>query len=98
MTAIIHSETDYWTPRKRLFAGQSPGRRPGRLPGGHIADRAALRKAITLCRDCVGKFNAASVGYVTKSNLPFVQGRCDGCSQFTPMGHLLVHHTLVRNL
>lgn len=95
--AIVRSKT-FWTPFRRLMAGQSPGRRPGRLPGGHIDDRVGMRKAISLCQYCVGKFNAAKVGYTTKPNLPFVGGRCDGCQQFTPRGHLFVHHTLVCNL
>ena len=85
---------DFWTGIRRLFAGASPGRRPGRLPGGHIADRADLRKAITLCRYCLPKFSSAKAEYVTKSNLPFVRGRCDGCNHYTERGHLLVHHTL----
>ena len=96
--AVIHSERTFWTPRKRLAAGASLGRRPGRLPGGHIADLADLRTAIWLCDLCLPKFNAAKVGYVTKSNLPFVRGRCDGCEKFTERAHLLVHHTLVCNL
>ena len=57
-------------------------------------DRADLKKALTLCGDCLGKFDKAKAGYVTKKNLPFVQGRCDGCQHFTGHGHLLVHHTL----
>lgn len=80
------------------MAGASPGRRPGRLPGGYIADRVDLRKAIALCDGCVGKFDNERVDYVTKSNLPFVCGRCDGCQQFTPRGHLFVHHTLACTL
>jgi hypothetical protein len=64
------------------------------LPGGHVLDRADLRKALILCRDCLPKFNALAAGYVTKRNLPFVRGRCDGCQQYTGRGHLLVHHTL----
>ena len=95
--AVLKSR-EFWTPQRLLWAGRSPGRRPGRLPGGHIADRVALRKAVTLCRDCLPKFNRRNTGYVTKPNLPFVQGRCDGCQQFTPRGHLFVHHTVVCNL
>lgn len=93
MTAVVHSK-QWWTPRRLLMESVSPGRRPGRLPGGHITDRADLKKAIALCVDCLPKFNATGAGYVTKANLPFVSGRCDGCNQYTPRGHLLVHHTL----
>ncbi len=94
MANVIHSEKTYWTPQRRLMSGTARGRRPGRLPGGHIADLVDLKKAITLCGNCQPKFNAVKSGYVTKLNLPVVQGRCDGCSQFTPNGRLLVHHTI----
>ena len=95
MFNIIHSEED-WTPQMRLRAGLARGRKPGRLPGGHVIDLADLKKAIVLCGDCKPKFNAARAEYITKVNLPFVQGRCDGCDRFTPRGHLLVHHTIAR--
>lgn len=94
MTAIIHSDEQFWTPLRRLFAGRSLGRRPGRLPGGHIDDLVALRKSITLCAGCVPKFGRKKAGYVTKKNLPFVRGACDGCNEHTERGHLLVHHSL----
>lgn len=94
MTAVVRSEKQFWTPQRRLAAGVAKGRGKGRLAGGHVLDRADLRKAITLCRDCIQKFNQAAAGYVTKTNLPFVQGRCDGCQTFTTRGHFLVHHTL----
>ncbi len=96
MSAVIHSE-QYWTPQRRLMAGQDTGRRPGRLPGGHVGDLADLLKAITLCPDCIGKFNSARAGYVRKKNLPIIRGSCDGCNQYTPQGILLVHHTLADN-
>ena len=92
--AVVHSERTFWTPRKRLMAGRSPGRRPGRLPGGHIDDRVGMRKAISLCRDCRPKFNAEAADYITKPNLPFVRGRCDGCQRYANRMHLLVHHSL----
>ena len=95
MTAVIRGK-DFWTPRKLLFAGASPGRRPGRLAGGHIADRVDLRKAIALCESCVGKFDNERVDYVTKPNLPFVRGSCDGCGQYSPRSHLFVHHSLTQ--
>lgn len=97
MTAVIRSK-EFWTPRRLLMAGASPGRRPGRLPGGHIADRVDLRKAIALCPSCVGKFNKERAEYVTKPNLPFVRGRCDGCGQYSPHSHLFVHYSLVQTL
>jgi len=97
MTAAVHKGKDFWTPQRRLRASASPGRGKGRLPGGHVLDRADLLKSLVLCRDCVGSFDSAAAGYVTKSNLPFVRGRCDGCQQHTERGHLLVHHSLADN-
>lgn len=97
MTAVIKGK-DFWTPQRLLMAGANPGRGKGRLPGGHVLDRADLLKSLVLCGDCVGKFNSAAAGYVTKSNLPFVRGRCDGCQHYTPRGHLLVHHSLANNV
>ena len=96
--AILHSERDYWTPVRRLWAGMSRGRRRGRLPGGHIDDRAALRKAISLCRSCLPKFNRRAYDYTTKPDLPFVRGRCDGCSQLGQHRRLFVHRSLVSTL
>ncbi len=81
----------------RLDAARDPGRPSGRSPGSHVVDLSDLMKAITLCRSCVKKFNSASAGYVTKRNLPFVRGRCDGCQEYTERGHLLVHHSLANN-
>ena len=92
---IVRSEKDM-TPMQRLE--QAPGRRSGRLPGGHIDDRAALRKAISLCDDCAPKFNRVAYEYTTKPNLPRVRGRCDGCTAYSPSMRLLVHRSLVSNL
>lgn len=94
LLSITRSEKDFWTPGRKAMESRSPGRRSGRLPGGHVADRADLKKAILLCRDCLPKFNSTRAGYVTKRNLPFASGRCDGCQHFVPRGNLLVHHTL----
>jgi hypothetical protein len=94
MTAAVHKSREYWTPQRRLAAGEAPSRRPGRLPGGHVADLADLLKSIVLCPDCVGKFAAAKAGYVIPKNLPIARGTCDGCNGYTPQGTVLVHHTL----
>lgn len=88
---LIHAK-EYWTAPRRLWASVDTGRKPGRLPGGHVGDIADLKKAVMLCPSCVGKFNPKSHGYVTKSNLPFVRGKCDGCKSYMQRGHLFVHH------
>lgn len=82
-----------WSPQDLLMAGKSPGPK-GQSAGSFVLDRADLKKAITLCSSCLPKFNTRSTGYITKRNLPFVQGRCDGCQTFVNRGHLLVHHTM----
>ena len=94
MSAAVLKSKEFWTPDRRLMAGQSPGRAPGRLPGGHVGDRADLKKALILCADCLPKFNHIEAGYTRKPNLPVVSGRCDGCTQFNPRAHLLVHHSV----
>lgn len=95
MAAVLKGR-DYWTPQRRLMAGASPGRRPGRLAGGHVLDLSDLKKAIMLCPSCLPKFNQRAAGYVTKTNLPFARGECDGCDSFCERAHLLVHHTLAK--
>ena len=89
--AIIRSEKDT-TPRQRLRRALSPGRASGRLPGGHVTDMAALGKAISLCGTCQPKFAAARYGYVTKRNIPFVRGRCDGCQNYAGRARLFLKH------
>ena len=93
MMAAVHTK-DWNAGGARLNAGLSPGRAPGRLPGGHVGDRADLKKALILCADCLPKFNHIKAGYTKKRNLPVVAGRCDGCTQFYPRAHLLVHHSV----
>lgn len=87
-----------WTPQRRVAAGESKGRPRGRLPGSYIHDRVGLRQGVALCRSCVRKFNAESVDYVTKKNLPVVMGRCDGCQEHSLQNHLFVHQSLASNL
>ena len=89
--AIIHSEKDT-TPRERLRRAIGPGRASGRLAGGHVTDLAALGKAISLCGTCQSKFAAANYDYVTKRNIPFVRGRCDGCQQHSERARLFLKH------
>lgn len=98
MVAVVHSEKTFWSPRKRLMAGQSQGRRPGRLPGGHVGDKTDLMKAVMLCDLCAPKFNADKAGYTTKPNIPRAHGRCDGCQEFPRLCVLLVPHKFVCNL
>ncbi len=94
MTFAVVRSKDFWTPQRRLAAGEDEGRRPGRLPGGHVGDIADLQKSLLFCLDCKKKFNHVKAGYVMKRNLPVVRGWCDGCGQYTPNGRLLVHHTM----
>lgn len=66
--------------------------RADRLAGGYIADKAALKKAICLCLSCAPKFAALKHGYVTKKNIPFVRGMCDGCREWCDPLRLFLHH------
>lgn len=60
---IIHA-TSFWAePRNKVKAAKAP-RRPGRqTAGSYIHDLVGLGKAITLCKKCQHKFNAAGNGY-----------------------------------
>ena len=89
--AVIRSEKDT-TPRDRVRRVIAPGRARGRLPGGHVTDMATLGKAIALCGGRTPKFDPARYGYVTKRNIPFVCGRCDGCDQRTERARLFLKH------
>lgn len=68
------------TPRD--WAGIAEGAPRRGTAGGHIADLAELGKAIVLCGSCRPKFDALRYNYVTKRNIPFVVGRCDGCKEY----------------
>ncbi len=87
MFAILKSRT----PQETLDCFEHPGKHRRALTGGWIADLAALGKCIWLCGSCVGKFNAPSVGYVIKMDLPTVFGRCDGCRDHG-LNTMFVHH------
>jgi hypothetical protein len=79
--AIITSEK-MRTPGDRAMAGVHAGRKMGMTSGSHVADLAAVQKAITLCiGGCDRKFNAKGVGYITKPNIPQCFAQCDGCRQ-----------------
>jgi hypothetical protein len=95
--AIVHSEKEI-TNTQRLAWGEDPGRRPGRTVGGHIDDMVALTQSVVLCPSCRPKFDAKRNGYITKRNLPFVSGRCDGCENYHPRMHLLVDRKFASTL
>jgi hypothetical protein len=96
MIAIVRSEKEI-TPSQRLAFGAAPAGRRGKSAGSHVLDRVDLKKAITLCHDCMPKFDIRRYGYTTKRNLPRVRGRCDGCQNHCEQGHLLVHRSLADN-
>lgn len=98
MPVALLKSKDFWTPSRRMWSSADTGRAPGRLPGGHVGDIADLKKSVLLCPDCIGKFNSARAEYVTKKDLPFVRGFCDGCRSFMTRGHLLVHYSLANLL
>jgi len=80
-----------WTPQ-RLVSRDEYQRPSGTVAGSHIADMVHLKQAICLCHKCQHKFAATKAGYVTRSNLPFVGGRCDGCNEMGFERRLYLHH------
>ncbi len=89
--AITRSEKEF-TARDWTKTKEARPRRADRLAGGYIADKVALRNAISLCLDCARKFAALKYGYVTKKNIPFVRGICDGCQEYCDPLRLFLHH------
>lgn len=73
---------DWKTPANRLKAAASRGRPQGLLRGSWIADLAALGKAVTLCGQCMPRWDARKNGYEQRNVTPnhrFATGECDGC-------------------
>ena len=89
MVHAVHT-TDWNLPVNRMRIAEAPARPRGRVTGGWIADLVALEKAIALCGLCVNKFDAAKHGYVTKMDIPFVRGECDGCRQYADRARLFL--------
>ena len=71
-----------WTPKQLLAAGEADGKPAKRVAGGWIADIAALKKVVLLCSSCTHKFNPGRVGYCREKEVPWCQGKCDGCNTF----------------
>lgn len=68
------------SPREMALGVSMVTARPrGQPPGSYIADLAALGKVIALCGQCEPKFDAFAYDYVTRRDLPFARGYCDGC-------------------
>ena len=87
-----------WTKRDLLKASEDPGRPRRQLGGTYIGDMIALKKALQFCATCSRKFEPAKAGYISKRNIPFVRGKCDGCGDHHDRMRLLVHHTLASGL
>ena len=67
--------------RRELASVEDRGRPTGRVPGGWLTDQAELKKFLTLCDGCVGKFNPKKYGY-ERWQQPFYRwsiARCLGC-------------------
>lgn len=91
MSAALHLKP--WTEQRIARESEDPGRSARTLAGSHIADLAALKKAIILCDGCARKQGAAPNGYVTNSRIPFCGGKCDGCREIGMDRRLFIHHT-----
>ncbi|MGE0372995.1 MAG: hypothetical protein AB7Q01_14090 [Gammaproteobacteria bacterium] len=79
MAAILR---DWSTTGNRLRAAFARGKPPTLTAGSWLADLAALRKCITLCRLCRNRWNAKTNGYEQREAVPGhaeLIGECDGC-------------------
>ncbi len=73
---------------------EAQGRKRGKPVGSHVIDLADLKKAIVLCVGCVSGFNPKRHHYVQHKTIPYVQGQCDACREFSPRAAMFVHETL----
>lgn len=89
---MAHLHLKPWTTQRLAMADLHTGKKSGQMAGTYISDLVTLRKAISLCVDCLPKFNAARNGYVTCKNIPMVGGRCDGCKEDGMERRLFLHH------
>ena len=83
-----------WTPKTRLMASVTGGKKKGRAAGGWIADLAASKRVITLCPPCTPKFNPARVGYRKEKEFPTCHAVCDGCSVMNQYCSLYIYEEL----
>lgn len=82
------------TAARRRKASEAPvGRGFGRTTGGHIGDLTDLKKFITLCPMCVGKFHPRLYGYEVW-RFYHVRANCDACGQFDLHGKAFIHESL----
>lgn len=83
------------TPRQRASDFRAPLRNGRRVAGGWIADMVSLKRAIALCQLCRPKFDAPYHGYITKPQMRFVRGKCDGCQEYGDKRHFLFHQDAI---
>ncbi len=93
MVAVIRSERQMKPVERAMLARVPNGPPSKRTAGGHIYDLVTLGKAIALCDLCNPKFDSSRCGYITKRNIPFVAGQCDGCGTSNPHMRLFLKGT-----
>jgi len=86
MTFSIVKSTAWWAkPQNQLKAIEVQPRSKRKLAGSHIHDLVGLGKAITLCKKCQGKFNAAINGYEQMrevTGFDYCYSKCNDCYTF----------------
>ena len=76
----IHAPTPD-TPAKVRRASEDPGRPANRLRGGWLDDLTSLKKFVSMCPLCVGKFNPQRYGYELWRSI-YTIATCDLCKVF----------------
>ena len=95
MTTILVPKS--WSRKDILKSYEDPGRKTGMPVGSHISDLIALRKAISLCPLCVGKFNPKRYEYehLTSPEIGVYSiANCDACRATDPRCKTYIHASL----
>ena len=73
-------------------AAEDPGRPDRRPRGGWLDDLTSLKKFISLCPLCVGKFNPRLYGYELWRSI-YTVARCDLCKAFEIRCKSFIHES-----
>lgn len=92
----VHT-TDWNAPKNRLRRNEHKGRPLRLVAGSWLADLVSLKKAITLCRGCMNKFDHNAHHYTPRTitpSHPMVVSDCDGCRAKYVMCKLYRHEEI----
>lgn len=96
MTYIVRAEK-HMTAHDWADTAVDPGRPKNQLAGTYMGDLVALQKAIAVCDGCFRKWRPGQNSYVSKRNIPFVRGTCDGCGERFDRMRLFVHKAVAKD-